>query len=173
MLHPGVGQDLIDRGPLGWVQSHKLSEEVLELVRVDVSALFSLGVCLPKDVGTVCRQKSVMRILGIGRCEGRTLSQDDEKNDCRCKQVDLGSLVGLGEMDLRCHVASSAELGVEEARVVSAFDRCSEAKICDLKIVIFVEDEVLGFQITMGVSFVVHEFESIEHLLEVVAGLGL
>ena len=49
-IHPWVGKDLVHCGSLGWVKSHHLLEEVLELRSVDVITLLSLSVSLPEDL---------------------------------------------------------------------------------------------------------------------------
>ena len=49
-IHPWVGKDLVHCGSLGWVKSHHLLKEVLELRSVDVITLLSLSVSLPEDL---------------------------------------------------------------------------------------------------------------------------
>ena len=51
-IHPWVGKDLLHCGSLGWVESHHLLEEVLELRSVDVVTLLSFRVSLPEDLWT-------------------------------------------------------------------------------------------------------------------------
>ena len=114
-----------------------------------------------------------MRVLGVGRGEGRSLSEDDEKNDGRSENVDAGSLVGLAQVDLGSHVRGSAELGLEKAGAVSAAHGGGETQIRDLQGEVLVEEQVLGFEVTMCVAVAVHVAEAFEELLEVVASLIL
>lgn len=65
-LHPRVGIDLINLWPLGWIQSHHLLEEVLELRRVNILTILSLGVSLPEEFGTTSGNQAVVRVLWVG-----------------------------------------------------------------------------------------------------------
>ena len=103
-LHPGVGADLVDCGALLGVQSHHSLEEILELGRVKVVTLLSIGVCLPENVSTVGCQQAVVGVLWVGRGEGWALSQDHEQDDSAGKQIDASTFVRLAKVDLWCHV---------------------------------------------------------------------
>ena len=103
-LHPGVGADLVDCGALLGVQSHHSLEEILELGCVKVVTLLSIGVCLPENVSTVGCQQAVVRVLWVGRGEGRALSQDHEQDDSAGKKIDASTFIRLAEVDLWRHV---------------------------------------------------------------------
>ena len=103
-LHPGVGADFVDCGALLGVQSHHPLKEILELGRVKVVALLSIGVCLPENVSTVGCKQAVVRVLWVCRGEGRALSQDHEQDDSAGKQIDASTFIRLAEVDLWRHV---------------------------------------------------------------------
>ena len=128
---------------------------------------------LPKDVTAVCRQQAVVRVLWVGRGEGGALRQNDEENDCAGKQINLLAFVGLSEVDLESHVAGCTQLRVQQARAISALVGRSKAEVCDLQVVVFIQNQVFRLQVAVCVALLVHELEAVEHLDKVVAGLGL
>lgn len=76
-------------------------------------------------------------------------------------------------MDLRSHVGSSSELGLEHAVTGLSFGWCSESKVCNLQIEIAVEHKILGLQITVNETSIVKIIETFNQLLEVVSGVFL
>ena len=46
------------------------------------------------------------------------------------------------------------------------------AEICNLEIEVFVDHQVLWFEVTMSEALLMHEVKTREQLVEVVAGLG-
>lgn len=81
-LHPWMGKNIFEFGSVLWVKGHHLLEQVFELSRVDVFTFLSFLMSLPEDFSTVCSQKAVMRIRWIGTAKWRSLSHNDEQNDC-------------------------------------------------------------------------------------------
>jgi hypothetical protein len=72
-------------------------------------------------------------------------------------------------VDLGSHVGLSAEFGAELTRTVASLDRGSEAEISEAQVVVLVNEDVLGLQITVGGSLAVEGVQCAEHLSEVVS----
>ena len=114
-----------------------------------------------------------MRVVWLGRAEWWTLWQDSEEDDADGKDVDLYTLVFFTEVNLRSHVWKCTKLCLHQARIIPAHKRCWEAEIGNFKYIISVKEEILGFQVTMCKSFLVHVIKSIDKLVEVVSCLWL
>ena len=105
-----MAEHFVERWPQSGVKRHQLLEKVLELVGVDVLAVFlNFGVRSPEALG-VCHQVVVVRIAGVGLFEGDPSGEKREQNDSGGKQVDRLSVVCFTKVDLGGHVASSPEL---------------------------------------------------------------
>lgn len=78
------------------------------------------------------------------------------------------ALVLLLEDQLGSHVGSGSEDGLKESGAVLALNGCSEPEISESNVVLGVEHDVLGLQVTMGNTLGVHEVHHLHHLFEVV-----
>ena len=70
-------------------------------------------------------------------------------------------------MDLRSHVALSSELGLAEARAVSALHADCEAEVSNLQSEVRVEEHILWLEVSVGNALVVHVLQSVHELVEV------
>ena len=81
-------------------------------------------------------------------------------------------MVGLSSQDLRSHVAGSTDLGRVGAASITALKGASEAEIDDFDIEVFVEKDVLGFEVAVRKALGVDVVNSLQHLLEEVLADG-
>lgn len=76
-------------------------------------------------------------------------------------------------MDLRGHIVESSELCVQVALAVPALRRSSETKVSNLQVVVLVQEQVLGLEISVSDLLVVAEVQAGHELFEIVSCLGL
>lgn len=76
-------------------------------------------------------------------------------------------------MDLRGHIVECSKLCVQVALAVPALRRSSETKIGNLQVEVFVQEQVLGLEISVSDLLVVAEVQAGHELFEVVSCLGL
>jgi hypothetical protein len=148
-LHPGVANDISHRETLVGQKLKHVCNKVLKFFREKVLGL-SVRVSLPEKVSPVSSEKLVVRIAPFSMVEWRVTCVKDEKNDTESEQVDYVALVGNTLVNLRSHVALSAEHSFEETSTIATFNRCRKSEVSNLDVVIFIEHNVLGLKIAMA-----------------------
>jgi len=111
---PWVGKALLDGKSLLGVECEHALKQALKLLGVDVLTL-GLLVGGPEQISSLADQQAVVWVVGAGLTEGWSLGHHHEKDDTSCKYIDRSAIVGLAEVNFWCHVAGSAELGVQLA----------------------------------------------------------
>jgi len=104
--------------------------------------------------------------LIVGHAERRVTRIKDKENNSEGKQVNDLSLVGLFRKNFRSHVAGGAHLGMIIATSVTAFKGASEAEINDFDIKVFVQKNILWFEIAMRKAFGVDVVHTLQHLIK-------
>lgn len=107
-----------------------------------------------------------MNIIVAANLERWTLCQNDEEDDCCSEYINGLTVVLVTSVDLWGHVGDGAELGLEESASVPALGRCRESEISNLNIVVFVQHDILWFQIAMADALVMAVGEGLHHLDE-------
>jgi hypothetical protein len=167
--HPWVSQHIFECGSVLGIEGHHLLKKIFELGSVDIIARFCVSVCLPECCRLSCGNKSVVWVTRMSTGERRPLGDDHEEDDGRGEEVNAGTLIWSAQLDLGSHVGLRTELSLKHTRCVAALNRCCKTKICDFKGEVFVEEEVLRLEVAMSDSLTVHETQTVQDLLEIVA----
>jgi hypothetical protein len=149
------------------VQLQHIGNQIFELFSIEFRLLVLL-MLLPENISFALSDESVVGICWVGGVEWRVTRVQDEENDSESEQINVVSLVELLCNQLRGHVRSSSEDGSQETRTVLALDICSETKIREPDIELFVKHNVFGLQITVRYTIDMHVVHNLEALLEVV-----
>ena len=97
-------------------------------------------------------QNEVVEVfLCTGLLEGENALHDDENNDGKGEQVNLGALILLALLDLWCHVGHCASVALEGINVLVA----GEAKIGKLHVEALIEQNILELEVTVNDSLAV------------------
>src|SRR4051812_45369574 len=111
---------------------------------------------LPEVVSPVPTNKSVDSITWVSLVERGMSCDENEHNNSHCKKINAGSLVGSFTMDFRRHIALSTQLCVEISTPISPLHWSSKTKICYFKIKVSIIKNILGFQVSVGDSLLMH-----------------
>lgn len=171
---PGVANDVSDAEALVWVELQHAGDQVFEVFRVEVLGLARrVRVCLPEEVRPVGGKQLVVGVVLVGHAERRVARVQNEKDHSKGKQVHDLALVGLLLEDLWGHVARGADDRAVGARAIAALKWAGEAEVDNLDVVHFVEQDVLGLEISVREALGVDVVHTLEDLLEVVLADGL
>jgi len=136
-LHPWVTNYISKRKSVSRDQLEHVSNEILELISVEASSLVS-RVGLPEEVSSVHSEE--LEVLILRRCtlERWVTRIHDEQNNGGSEEVNHVSLVWLSLVNFGSHVALSSKFSLEHAATVTALNRSSKTKVCDLNIEVFI-----------------------------------
>ena len=95
------------------------------------------------------------------------LGVQDKQNHTECKKVDNVALVWLTIQNFWSHVRGCSDHGVVETRAVSSFELGGETEIDNLGVEFLVEQDIFGFEITMGEAVGMEIVETHQNLFEV------
>ena len=128
----------------------------------------------PKHVLTVSLDQSVAIVFSLkGDPEGLLAGVEVEEDDTESKEVDDLALVRKSPQNFGRHVAIGAVIGGVDAGAVATLDWAGEAEVCNLDVVVLVEEDVLGLQVAVRETLAMDIVDALQHLLEVVLADGL
>lgn len=134
---PVMSQQISHVQSLAGLVLHHLIYQVDEVLCE--ATLLEFRVHFPESFGLILVERTVVGVIRLGHLEGRVSSVQDEQDYAQSKQVGLLTRVWLACVQLRAHVAFSAQLCLEQSLPVAASNGGSEPKIGDLYIIIFVD----------------------------------
>jgi len=123
---------------------------------------------LPEHVSFTSSQHLVQIIRAwIRDAERRPLRNQNEQNDSRGEQVNRLSRVLLLQVQLRCLVRLSSQVGCQVAGAVASSHGASESEIGHLQIIVLVNEQILWLQVAMAHPLAMHVVERADQLSEV------
>jgi len=128
---------------------------------------------LPEDVSAVTGDALVVWVGDLGVRERWMLGHEDEEDDGCGEDVYLLALVRCLEVDLGRHVVQRSQLGMEVALAVLSVGWCSEPKVSNFYVEIFVKQKILWLQVSVSNLFAVAVIKTLHELFEEVSGLSL
>jgi len=126
-------------------------------------------VASPEEIRTVSGNELVVGVVVGGLFERRMTGVEDEENDAEGEQIGNLALIGLSFEDFGAHVARSSNKGRVVARSVTTFERAGKSKVDNFDVVVFVKEDIFGFEIAMRETLRVDVVQPLQHLFEVVA----
>jgi len=126
----------------------------------------------PKDIRSIVGDALIEGVTLLSSRKWRVTSDHDEQDDGRGEEVDFTANVWLPKMDLWSHVVLSSQLGVKITLSISSFNWSGETKIGYLQIIVFIQEQVLRFKVSVGNTLLVMAVvKSHQQLSEEIAGL--
>lgn len=137
--------------------------EVFEAVTEEASGHASL-MSLPEEVTAIASDELIVRVIFSSSLEGLCPRVEDENNDAEGEQIYELALITRFKMKFRCHIAACTKLRRIPAATIISLDACSEAKIDNLNVVVFVNEDVLQLEISVSKINHVHRMNCEEKL---------
>lgn len=125
----------------------------------------------PRDLlperGGVFNQGWIVFVFASCLLEGGLPSDHVEEDDTDGENVSLTRLVWQLEVDLGAHIVDSSD---ESLRILVEVGGEHEISNLQIEVVVSVDVKILRLEIPVGKTFVLNRLQSIDELLEVVAG---
>lgn len=102
--------------------------------------IFPRGVPIPELLMSIRDNLIIKSIIGSRTLKRRSPCLKNEQYDTHRENIDRNSaIVNMLHHNFRCHVAWSAQLGFQPTGTIFPSQICSEPKVCDFQIEIFVK----------------------------------
>ena len=124
---------------------------------------------LPENSIVFVLDETVVGIVGSCLLKRRISSVHDEQDDASSEDIGFGSFIVFGR-NLRSHITLSSEFGMKNSRIILSLQQAGESEVGQLQGEVPGKQNVLGFDVSVGVPLGVHVMESVHHLVEVGAG---